>query len=267
MVERQVKHGADWIKVMATGGIRTPGTDPGRSQFTGPELQAVVALASAHGRPVAAHAHGAGGIADAVRAGCRTIEHCSWIGPGWRWGCVDEAVVEEMARRRICVAPTAHANWARQPMGGSNYARMSAALTQLRQAGVQLLASSDAGAIPGLSHDALAGGVEVLASMAGMPAAEALRAATSRCAEAIGLGAECGRLARGLGADLLVVRGDPTSDLAALRRPPRLVVARGRRVPGVASNGSSSAAATTRWPSPPSAPASWEAWRRRRSRQ
>ena len=64
---------------------------------------------------------------------------------------------------------------------------MALALQRLRAAGVQLLASSDAGAIPHLSHDALAGGVEVLAEMAQMRPVEALRAATSASAKCLGL--------------------------------------------------------------------------------
>lgn len=234
VIERQVQRGAEWIKVMATGGIRTPGSRPEESQFNEASLREIVAAAALHGRPVAAHAHGAGGVAAAVVAGCRTIEHCSWIGPGYKWGCLDEGVVQEMLRHGTRVAPTAHANWAKRPMGDSNFRRMSAALEQLHRAGVPLLASSDAGAIPGLPHDALAGGVEVLAAMARLRPVEALRAATSVCAAGIGLGDECGRLAPGLAADLLLVAGDPTQDLGALRRP-RLVVARGRRVePSVA---------------------------------
>ncbi|CAK0858030.1 unnamed protein product [Prorocentrum cordatum] len=176
VVEQQAGRGADWIKVMATGGMRTPGTDPSRAQFSQDDLQEVVSAASARGLKVAAHAHGTEGVVGAVAAGCHTVEHCTWIGAGWQWGCVDSRAVE------------------------------------------------------------------VLAEMAGMPPQEALRAATSASARALGLGGECGRLAAGLAADLLVVRGDPTRELRALRRP-QLVVARGRRVDLAGG-----------WPPPPPAP-------------
>mmetsp|Transcript_10140 Transcript_10140/g.26046 ORF Transcript_10140/g.26046 Transcript_10140/m.26046 type:complete len:512 (+) Transcript_10140:87-1622(+) len=234
VVERQVERGVDWIKVMVTGGIRTPGSNPAMTQFSQSDLRAIVGAATAHGRPVSGHAHGAGGVAAAVEAGCQTIEHCSWIGPGSEWGCYDDGVVAEMARRGVCVAPTAHANWRWKPMGDKNYRRISAALHACARAGVPLLASSDAGAIPKLPHDALAGGIEVLADMAGLTCAEALRTATSGSAAALGLRECCGRLAPGLSADLLLVRGDPTSDLKALRHP-ILVVARGRRAGGSAA--------------------------------
>eukprot|EP00435_Cladocopium_sp_Y103_P065616 s996_g27.t1 len=230
VVERQVLNGADWIKVMATGGMRTPGTNveehhgDGEAAFSTDFLVEVVRKAAEHGRPVAAHAHGAKGVIAAVAAGCRTVEHCTWIAKAGDWGCVNEKTIEElrdskpsygflrdptqqdMARLGVAVAPTAHANWRTKPMGERNFERMSLALQKLRSAGVQLLASSDSGAIPGLSHDALAGGVQ------------ALRSATSASAECLGVGNECGRLAPGLSADLLLVAGDPTEDLTALQR-------------------------------------------------
>lgn len=229
VVERQVQNGADWIKVMATGGMRTPGTNVEEAAFSADFLAEVVQKATANARPVAAHAHGAKGVIAAVQAGCRTVEHCTWIAKAGQWGCVSDKTIEEMARRGMAVAPTAHANWRNKPMGERNYERMSLALQQLRSAGVQLLASSDSGAIPGLPHDALAGGIQVMASMARMTPVEALRAATSASAECLGVGNECGRLAAGFSADLLLVAGDPTVDLTALQRP-ALVVAAGSRV-------------------------------------
>lgn len=232
VIERQVKHGVDWIKIMATGGMRTPGTNVELAQFTTEGLEEMIRLSNACGLPVAAHAHGAAGVVAAVAAGCRTVEHCTWIGRAGEWGCVNEATVSEMARKGISVAPTAHANWVQRPMGEKNYQRMSAALKRLKAAGVNLLASSDAGAIPGLRHDVLAGGIEVLAEMAELRPIEALRAATSTSAEALGLGEVCGRLAKGLAADVLIVDGDPSVDLRALRRP-LFVFAEGRRIASV----------------------------------
>lgn len=114
-------------------------------------------------------------------------------------------------------------------MGETNYNRMSGALRQMRRAGVQLIASSDAGAISNLPHEALAGGIEVLADMAAMEPVEALKAATSVSAEALGLAEVCGRIAPGFVADLLLVTGDPTTELRALQRP-ALTVSRGIRV-------------------------------------
>lgn len=229
VVDRQVENRVDWIKVMATGGMRTPGTNVEEAAFSVHDLKEVVARATAKSLAVAAHAHGAQGVVHAVQAGCRTVEHCTWIAKAGQWGCVDASTVEAMARQGIAVAPTAHANWRSKPMGHRNYTRMCSALQQLRAAGIQLLASSDAGAIPGLPHDALHAGIQVLAEMARMTPVEALKAATSASAAVLGLEAECGRLMPRLSADFLVVAGNPTEDLGALGRP-ALVVVEGRRV-------------------------------------
>jgi len=216
VVDRQVENRVDWIKVMATGGMRTPGTNVEEAAFSVHDLKEVVGRATAKSLAVAAHAHGAQGVVHAVQAGCRTVEHCTWI-------------AKAMARQGVAVAPTAHANWRSKPMGHRNYTRMCSALQQLRAAGIQLLASSNAGAIPGLPHDALHAGIQVLAEMARMTPVEALKSATSASAAVLGLEAECGRLMPRLSADFLVVAGNPTEDLGALGRP-ALVVAEGRRV-------------------------------------
>jgi len=229
MVKRQADRGVDWIKVMATGGIRTPGSRPDQAQFSTEELVEVVHAAAEHGLSVAAHAHATVGIKSAVAAGCRTIEHVSWIGPaGWATS-VDDDAIAEMARKGIRVSPTAHANWSRWPKDGSQYRKTSGALRRLQVAGVGIVCSSDCGAIPGLQHDQLWGAVRVLSDMANMSPVQALKAATSLSAEAIGLDGETGRLHLGLSADLLLVPGDPFTDLGVLRHPV-LVVARGVRV-------------------------------------
>jgi len=142
---------------------------------------------------------------------------------------VDDATIQEMSKKGVYVSPTAHAKWTCKPMGEAGYERMCTAFGRLRRQNVPLVASSDAGAIPGLPHESLAGGVNVLATMASMGAPEALRAATSCCANAIGIGDVCGQLSEGYAADLLLVSGNPCRDLKALRRP-RMVVSRGNLV-------------------------------------
>src|SRR5262249_18371365 len=74
-VREQLKAGADLIKVIATGGVMTPGVEPGAPQLGLDELRAAVAEAHRAGRRVAAHAQGSQGITDAVTAGVTSIEH------------------------------------------------------------------------------------------------------------------------------------------------------------------------------------------------
>src|SRR5262249_47882175 len=79
VVRAQLKHGVDVIKILASGGVMSRGNEPGAAQFTVEELRAAVEEAHAAGRKIAAHAHGAQGIKNAVVAGVDSIEHGSLI--------------------------------------------------------------------------------------------------------------------------------------------------------------------------------------------
>jgi len=230
VVRRQVEHGADWIKVMATGGVMTRGTDPGSSQFGPGDLLHIVEESRRHGRAVAAHCHATTGIRDAAHAGVRSIEHCSFAGRGGFGTAFDARVVEAIAAADAFVSPTVNAGWLRfieREEGPSPFFdRMRFALESLTRAGVALIASTDAG-IPGVAHHRLAEALLALGRYTGLGAREVLIAATSQSARALGLEGECGVLRPGLSADVLVVGGDPMRDLGVLREP-RLVVARGR---------------------------------------
>jgi imidazolonepropionase-like amidohydrolase len=156
VVRRQIDRGADWVKVMATGGVMTKGTRTTEPQFEASALAALVAEAGNHGRPVAAHCHGTRGIELAAAAGTRTIEHCSFAGADGFGSDLDTGVVRGLAAREaLWVSPTVNTGWARRlekngqpsPFGQ----RMSACLQALREAGVPLIASTDAG-IPGVEQ-------------------------------------------------------------------------------------------------------------------
>ena len=214
----------DVVKIMATGGVRTAGTNPAEAAFTLAQVSACVQEAAAAGRPCAAHAHGVRGIANAAEAGVSTIEHCSWVNTHGSWGHDEASVIDLIASKGIYVCPTIGAGWAQIP---SLQNALAPALQRMRNAGVQLIAGSDAGAIPNLLHHRLADGLMVMARCAGQSHAEALRSATSEAAAALGVSAVCGRLEEGLSADLIVVRGDPVIDLEALCSPLLAVVCRG----------------------------------------
>ena len=233
VVRRQVEHGADWIKVMATGGVLTKGTTPAMSQFEQSELDAAVAEARAHGRHVAAHCHGTEGIARAARAGVRTIEHCSFANEEGFGAAPDADVIADVARSGAWVSPTVNTGFARffaaegaEP--GKFATRMTEVYGRLRSAGVRFIASTDAG-IPNVAHHRLPEALPIFARLAQLRPVETLRTATSEAARALGLERETGRLVPGLAADVLVVDGNPLEDLGALLRP-LLVVARGRVV-------------------------------------
>jgi len=232
VIRRQLDRGVDWIKVMATGGVFTPGSDVGRAQFSEAEIAAMVRQAGDRGLAVAAHCHGAAGIRNAARAGVRTVEHCSFAGPGGFGAAFDPVAVRDLARHGTWVSPTVNAGWAgRVEHEGREtkfHVRMRAVFAALRTAGVPLVASTDAG-IPGVFHDGFPLALGALAAFARMSPLETLRAATADAARALRLEGTCGVLRAGTSADVLVTARDPIAELSALRTP-LLVVARGRVV-------------------------------------
>ncbi len=232
VIERQVGHGVDWIKVMATGGVFTKGTDVKKPQYDEAELRQIVGIASDHDRFVAAHCHGIAGIENAFAAGIRTVEHCSFAGGDGFGSDFDADFVPNMVRDDVWVSPTVNAGWGRRVEKDGKptpfWERMTTCLRAMREHGVQFVASTDAG-IPGVQHHQLPEALAVFAKYAELSPVDALRTATSEAAAALGIADETGALRPGLAADLVVVEGDPTKDLAALLRP-KLVLARGRVV-------------------------------------
>jgi imidazolonepropionase-like amidohydrolase len=219
VIARQVDRGVDLIKVMATGGRFTKGSSPIAPQFDPDTLRSIVASATAAGLKVAAHCHGTPGIEAAALAGVHSIEHCSWVGPEG-WGSDYRAdVTELMVLAHTWVSPTINRGWQRFVQGDSaTFRRMNAALVAMREAGVRLMASTDAG-IPGVFHHHLPEALAVFTRVAGLGNEETLVSATSAAADGIGLGATTGRLVPGFDADVLVIDGDPLEDLATLTRP------------------------------------------------
>lgn len=228
VIHRQLDHQVDLIKVMATGGNLTPGSTPADAQFDLPTLTAIVDEARGQGKHVAAHCHGTSGISNAAHAGVTTIEHCSWVGDaGWARN-YDEQVSATIVRRGIFVSPTINLGWKRR-IGNASYERLiQENYRRMREAGVKFIASTDAG-IPNVFHHHLPLALPVFAHFAGLSNAAVLRAATSDCAAAIGLGDVTGRIARGFAADLLFTAESPLEDLAALEKPVE-VVTRGRQI-------------------------------------
>lgn len=229
-VRTQVAAGAGVIKTAATGGVygQAEGEDVGAAELTYEELRALTGEAHRRGRKVAVHALGTEGIRDAVAAGVDTVEHGVFL---------TEDIVEDMVRRGTVLCPTV-AVYRRIADGlAPDYAtakarevvaahRASVALA--RDAGVPIIAGTDAGA-PGMPHPSLLDEVDALREL-GLTPLEALRAATSGAADAIGT-PRAGRVAVGAPADLVVLDGDPLSDPGLLRHP-WAVVRHAALVPG-----------------------------------
>lgn len=219
VIDRQIDHQVDLIKVMATGGRFTRGSKPLAPQFELPVLTEIVGYAKEKGLNVAAHCHGTPGIEAAVLAGVHSVEHCSWVGEeGWA-SDYQVTVVEAMLTQGTWISPTINAGWQRMlKPGNKTLARMRAALIDMRAHGVPFMASTDAG-IPGVFHHDLPKALAVYGEIAELSNEQTLRSATSDAARGLGLEGQTGRLAAGLAADVLVVDGNPLERIDCLVRP------------------------------------------------
>jgi imidazolonepropionase-like amidohydrolase len=222
MVRTHHKRGADLIKVMSTGGFMTTGSAPWYAQFTRAQLAVVVEEAGRVDKAVAAHAHGIEGIHRAVEAGVTTLEHCSFV-TETNERRFDEPLAARIAERGIFVCPTINVNapYVAELTG----IVVGEHLKAMHEMGVRLIAGTDAG-IDNTPHHQYVGGLEYLVTLGFRPA-DVLAMATTEAAAALGVDAITGRLAPGFDADVIVVDGDPSTDIAALGKLQR-VIARGR---------------------------------------
>jgi imidazolonepropionase-like amidohydrolase len=231
-VAERVERSVDVVKVMASGGVNTPGSDVMRTQFTTAELQFVVDRAHQAGLPVTAHAHGTPAVEQAIAVGVDGIEHCSCV-TDRGFGQVSAETLAALARSQIAVCPTIGVDPGLMkeppPAIKAMMERMGVTAQQLLQdrrdfvsrlhhAGVRLVSGVDSGIGPAKRHGTLPYAVRELVT-AGLSVAEALATATSAAAIACGVGASKGRLAPGQHADLLVVDGELETDVTALLRP------------------------------------------------
>ena len=237
-VRERVKRGVNCIKVMATGGGMTPGSNMLRAQFSVDELRALVDEAHRLEKHVAAHCHGTEGIRRAVEAGVDTLEHCSFQGA--EGTDFDERVAEQIAAKGIWVSPTITIGFLRfeaMLTAGVSDARMQrmrtnmetrwTRLQRLRELGCRFVGSTDDG-IAHAPHDAFAPALALWVHQGGFPADEVIRASTSVAANVIGVGAETGSISEGKEADILAVAGTPLDDIDALTRP--VFVMKGGRI-------------------------------------
>lgn len=215
-VAERAERGVDIVKIMATGGMLTPGWGLHESQYGRAELAAATATAHRAGLPLTAHAHGPQGIRDAVAAGADGIEHCTFA---TETGVeLDRTTVDAMAAAGTFVGATEA--WLPDgpplpPVAVARLDRCWANFALMHRAGVRVVCCSDAGIGPRKPHDVLPHGVVLFGSI-GFSNADALAAATAHAAAACGCAHRKGRILPGYDADILAVAGDPMVRLDAL---------------------------------------------------
>ena len=214
-VRTNLKAGADFIKILATGAVLSKGISPGAQQYSEEELRAAVEEAARWGRQVAAHAHGAAGIKAAIRAGVHTIDHGNML---------DEEAIALLREHHAYYVPTLYTSEAISADANvpeSEKAR-SREIKGVKDRGFQLAVKSglpigfatDAAVVPhGQNARELAYRVR-----AGQPPMDAIVSATRLAAEIIGWNDRVGTIEAKKLADLIAVGGDPLRDITELER-------------------------------------------------
>ncbi len=212
-VREQVHAGCDLVKIMATGGVMTPGVNPEDAHYSAEEMKAGVSEARRFHKRTASHAQGTEGILNAVRAGIHSIEHGIFM---------TEKCIEEMKEAGVYLVATisalknivknadkgvpAHAVEKSLRVGEHHLA----SIRMFHAAGGKFAMGTDAGT-PFNLHGQNAQELSYLTEY-GLSPSEAMVAATANGADLMGL-EDIGRIESGRMADLLLVEGDPTKDI------------------------------------------------------
>lgn len=217
MIREQVKYGADWIKVMATGGVMSAGDDPTHTAYVDEEMWAAVDETHRLGRRITVHAIGTEGLKQAVAAGVNSVEHGILI---------DDEAIEMMKARGTWLIPTIYVlNYVVEEGPALGYPPGSIAkgrvLMETRddnvrraiEAGVKIAFGSDT-IFP---HELAAREFAQLVRL-GMSPMDAIRAATYNAAQVLGIEDEVGTLQPGMVADIIAVEGNPLDDITELEQ-------------------------------------------------
>jgi imidazolonepropionase-like amidohydrolase len=210
------QHGADSIKLIATGAVLAEGGEPGQLELTEDEMRMAVQTAAARGGWVTAHAHGAEGVKAAIRSGVKAIEHASLID--------DEGIALAKAKGVYLDMDIYDGDWIDE-VGArdhwpADYLRKNRETTELQRegfrkavkAGVKMTFGTDAGVYP---HGLNARQFKYMVRW-GMTPMQAIQAATVNAAALIGWSKDVGALSPGHFADMVAVKGDPLDDISVL---------------------------------------------------
>jgi len=219
-VRRQIGRGADVIKIATTAGVNSRIAAGLGAQMFDAEAQAIVETAHLYGKKVAVHAHGADGIAVALRAGADSIEHGTLM---------DDAAIALFRKsgayyvptlstvngylERIAANPNAYSPEVRAKIDW-RIGITGKALEKAVPAGVRIAFGTDAGVS---KHGRNADEFELMVKH-GMTPMQAITAATANAADLLGISADAGSIEPGKAADIIAVAGDPLADVTVLKQ-------------------------------------------------
>ena len=218
LVRTNIKHGVDFIKFMATGGVMSLGTTVGAQQMSYEEMKAICDTAKMYGMITATHAHGTSGIKDAIRAGVTSVEHGMMM---------DEEGIQLMKEHGTTLVPTIIAaeriivkgkeagtpDWAIEK-AKQVYDRAHWGVTRCMEEGIPIAFGTDSGT-PYNFHGKQAYEFELMVGW-GMTPLQALTAATKTASELLRKQDEVGSIEAGKYADVVAFDGDPTEDIKAM---------------------------------------------------
>lgn len=221
-VRLMIRRGAKVIKVLASGGVLSRDDDPKLQQFSDEELKVIVEEAARANRIVAAHVHGKAGIMAAIKAGCKTLEHGTYL---------DEEAVDLMVEKDVMLIATRlivtegvkHKEW----LSPESYRKMLETAKFHKKAyelaikkGVKCALGTDLGtSVPGTSLSHGSAGAELLYAVeAGMTPLQAIEAATANGPATLGpMAPMSGQIKVGYDADLIGLAKNPIDDIGCLR--------------------------------------------------
>lgn len=219
-VRQEMQCGADFIKILGTGAVMNPNSEPGQPLYTYEELKAVVDAAKFKDTYVATHCHGVKAIKESIRAGVRTIEHASFID--------DEAIEMLKGNDNTYLVPTLKIIYGLvDSVPESSEFMVAKAKNVLEEIKVRIRKAYDAGLVLGFGTDS--GAVPLLhgengdefqlrRDFWGMKEIDIIKQATINSAVVIGKDKDYGTITAGKVADLVIVDGDPLQDITVLRR-------------------------------------------------
>ncbi len=212
---KQLKQGVDQVKIMATGGVMTQGVEPGSPQLTEEEMAAAIEEAHKAGRKTATHAQGTTGIKNAVKARIDSIEHGIFL---------DDETIKMMKENNVFLVPTLAApHWISEKGREAGIPEHAVAKSDAikndhvksfqmaYEAGVNIAMGTDAGT-PFNEHGKNSFELALMVKN-GMKTMDAIKAATAKGAELLGISDQVGTLSAGKQADLLILDKDPLEDI------------------------------------------------------